>query len=66
MRLRKRLAELEERLAALETPDEHHRLPAQIIPKVELDAQQLWREHVGDYGAHVDYGDDEGWHRGYL
>lgn len=61
MRLRKRIAQLEERVAELEQRDQRT-LPAPTIATVDVDAQQLWRDHVPDYAS---YSETDEW-SGYL
>ena len=72
MRLRRRLAELEERVAALEAEPDDEEPEVPVWPKMPpkyhhggepVDAQALWREQVGEF-AHY-YEDSDEW-SGYL
>lgn len=51
MRLRRRLRELEERVAALERPDVDYAMPPRpAIGGDPVEAQVLWRERCAEYG----------------
>lgn len=66
-RLRRKVRELEERIAALEEPKAWgDPIPRVEIPSDEFAPSQLWRDGVALYASPwAGYEDDEGW-RGYL
>lgn len=65
-RPRRRLAELEERIAALEEAKPHwgDPVPRVEIPTTDLDPSALWSGAVESYASYIDEGED--WHGQYL
>ncbi len=66
-RLRRKVRELEERIAALEAPTTWGDPPPRIeIPTDEFDPSQLWRDGVALYASPWSGYEEDEWRTGYL